>query len=1218
MLQLRVIYLKAKNYLLAPTVFVLILLLFAGAAHADVAWSDDSIPISVGGSGAQILSFGVHPLGTDCLDAYDDDGPPPVPEQVTKAYFQLDPECGGSIGDRQIRMEEMRSDVQCGETREWELHVEDTGAATQVEIQWLALPIDPLPSCIEHLWLRQWPVAFDGGSGTWVLDTGGDPIGEVDMLAIASYEYTKAGAFSHAGFTITLESGAPPAAPEAGDDFETTNEDTSILVDVLANDSDPNPEDVLTIVSVDTTGTVGCVTNNGNNITFDPCGQFEGLKMDQVDTFTYTISDGNGGTATATVSITVTGVNDVPVVTNDIVGTNEDTAVIVDVLGNDTDVDDALVVGGVTQGANGTVTNNGNNVTYAPNADWCGVDTFTYTADDGTNTPVQGTVTVTVTCVNDVPVAVADADTTDEDTAIVVAVLANDSDADADSPAALGGDVLTIVSVDTTGTVGCVTNNGNNITYDPCGQFEGLKAALVDTFMYTITDGIEMATATVTITVNGVNDPPVVVDDVVVTTQNTAVVIDVLGNDSDPDDALAVNAVTQGANGIVTNNGNNVTYNPNPDWIGEDTFTYTVLDGVNPAVQAAVTVTVTDVPAPPIAVDDEFTVTMNSGLNTLNVLSNDFDPNGDVLSIQSVGPPAPPDEGCPTIINAGDHIKYAPCPDFIGVTTLTYIIEDSTGLTAVGTVTIEVLEENVVLFFDDFETDSGWSSTGQWYLREEGFCCPDPMPSETHAWGFGNNGFFVSNGLLTSPPINVLGYSEVDVALSYCFDISRAYGLRIALEADFGNGWIEVAQDPPDIEGGWMRFGPVTVSVPGGAAAMRLRLNLRSRFGWGCIFIDNVSVMPVGAIQNEDPVAVAGDDQAPIIQSVVHLDGSGSWDPDGDPLTFDWEFFTVPAVALVPELTDPDTATPSFTPTVVGSYVLELTVDDGRGGTDSDTVTIEVQPMGDLLFYDDMESGSGNWNVQGKWALINEPDPGAASESHAWQYGSGLLSGTGTLTSVAIDIFGQAAISVQFSHFLHIESYAGFSPAGTKGVLQVLFNNGADWQTISTWPHDDPDQDAWSTISPLMIDVPVGATLVCVRFLFVSRLCLGGWWIDNVRVMAGGSTSAMGYSAGSVVPEISGDPQVYSMQNNPNPIRDVHTTRFEARGAEIEEIRVQVFDLSGRLVFDSDWQPNGFEWHLDSAEGDTLANGVYVYIAQIRGIDGGIFVCETKKLAVYR
>ena len=178
--------------------------------------------------------------------------------------------------------------------------------------------------------------------------------------------------------------------PDAVDDSTTTPEDTPVIIDVLANDTDIDG-DTLVIDSV-TKGASGSVTNNGSNVTYTPNPDFNGT-----DSFTYTISDGNGGTDTATVNVTISPANDPPDAVDDSATTPEDTPVIIDVLANDTDIDgDTLAVDSVTKGASGSVTNNGSDVTYTPNPDFNGTDSFTYTISDGNGGTDTATVNVTV------------------------------------------------------------------------------------------------------------------------------------------------------------------------------------------------------------------------------------------------------------------------------------------------------------------------------------------------------------------------------------------------------------------------------------------------------------------------------------------------------------------------------------------------------------------------------------------------------------------------------------------------------------------------------------------------------------------------------------------------------------------------------------------------------------------------------------------------------
>ena len=165
--------------------------------------------------------------------------------------------------------------------------------------------------------------------------------------------------------------------PVANDDAATTSEGSAIVIAVLANDTDVDG-DTLSVSAV-TQGSNGSVGNNGSTVSYTPNANFNGT-----DSFTYAVDDGAGGTATATVTVTVTAVNNPPVAADDSATTNEDTAVTISVLANDTDVDGpTLTVSTVSGAANGAIANNGTDVTYTPNANFNGTDSFTYTVSDG-------------------------------------------------------------------------------------------------------------------------------------------------------------------------------------------------------------------------------------------------------------------------------------------------------------------------------------------------------------------------------------------------------------------------------------------------------------------------------------------------------------------------------------------------------------------------------------------------------------------------------------------------------------------------------------------------------------------------------------------------------------------------------------------------------------------------------------------------------------------
>ena len=212
---------------------------------------------------------------------------------------------------------------------------------------------------------------------------------------------------------------------------------------------------------------------------------------------------------------------------------------------------------------------------------------------------------VSVGTPNGVPIAVDDSGSAPEDGYIVLAVLANDSDPD--------GDTLAIVST-TQPAHGIAALNGTTISYTPDANYHGN-----DAFAYTISDGLSTSSANVALFVTPVNDAPVAQSDSAATTAGTQVGINVLANDSDPDgDGLTIMDTTQAAHGSVSITGGSVVdYTPNGDFIGTDSFEYTVGDGAGGTATASVTVTVENQVIVPEMPTDVSAVDSGAGIATL-------------------------------------------------------------------------------------------------------------------------------------------------------------------------------------------------------------------------------------------------------------------------------------------------------------------------------------------------------------------------------------------------------------------------------------------------------------------------------------------------------------------------------------------------------------------------------------------------------------------------
>ena len=449
---------------------------------------------------------------------------------------------------------------------------------------------------------------------------------------------------------LALQSGG---TLDAADDSYNASEDSVLIVPapgLLNNDQGAG----LTVSNIDSTSQAGLPVSGGidGSFNYDPNGQFESLSVGQSvsDTFTYSITDGSTGD-TATVTISVQGQNDAPTAADDFASLSEDASADIVVVANDNDPDqaDTLIISSVDDtGVIGDVTFAGGSITYDPNGQFESLaegvtdsETFTYTVSDGNGGTDTATIQVTVNGVNDAPVATPEDASTDENTPINISVLSGDSDVD--SPG------FNLTAVDTTGTVGLATLNGNQVSYDPNGQFDSLVdgQTAVDTFSYIIADDLgATAIALVTVTINGLGAGTAAFDDTVTTDEDNDVVINVLANDTvaDPPAALMVASVDNAATiGVATKNPNDtISYDPNGMFhhlsVGEteiDTFTYTVDDGTGGIDTATVTVTVTGVNDAPDAVDDAYGVDADNVLTVPppGVLSNDSD-----VDAQSAGP----------------------------------------------------------------------------------------------------------------------------------------------------------------------------------------------------------------------------------------------------------------------------------------------------------------------------------------------------------------------------------------------------------------------------------------------------------------------------------------------------------------------------------------------------------------------------------------------------
>ncbi|HEX4736218.1 MAG TPA: Ig-like domain-containing protein [Allosphingosinicella sp.] len=557
-------------------------------------------------------------------------------------------------------------------------------------------------------------VLHTDGSYTYTLNASAQALAQGET-AIDSFNYTVSdGSLTDTG-TLRITIVGANDAPVAHPDTTTTGENQVVTANVLANDTDVDHGAVLSLVSAIAPNGKGIATIVGNQVQFNPGTDFDHLAQGATENVvvSYTIQDEHGAQSTSTLTVTVTGTNDAPVAHADTAAGTENQILQIDALANDTDVDDGAVlslVSVVAPSGQGSASISNGKIVFDPGTDFdhlaqgaTATVTLNYTMQDEHGAQSSSTVTVTITGTNDAPVAHADAATTDENTPISVNVLANDTDVD-------DGHTLSLVSATGTPGQGTVSIVGNQVHFDPGTDFDHLAAGATATVTipYTMQDehGAQ-SSSTLTITVTGVNDPPVAVADTATTDENAPVTINVLANDHDPDDGAVLTVTAASApsgQGTATIVGNQVQFNPGTDFdhlaAGASqvvNVSYTIQDEHGATSTSTIAITVTGSNDAPVAVADTATTDENAPV-TINVLANDHDvDDGAVLTVTAAS--APSGQGTATIV--GNQVQFNPGTDFdhlaagaSQVVNVSYTIQDEHGATSTSTIAVTVTGSN--------------------------------------------------------------------------------------------------------------------------------------------------------------------------------------------------------------------------------------------------------------------------------------------------------------------------------------------------------------------------------------------------------------------------------------------------------------------------------------------------------------------------------------------
>lgn len=489
---------------------------------------------------------------------------------------------------------------------------------------------------------------------------------------LGSFSYTIADA---AGLKSTAKAviqvaDRPKLAPLVTDDAIISIGGARVSLDPLVNDSDPDgAASGLIVKSAAAESDSVSVAVAPRLVTIQPPSTPGTYRVN------YVVADIDGLTASGVITVTVQSPpNKPPVAVPDAVETNFGAAVSIPVLSNDSDPDGGqLAVTEFTQGdPSGTVAKAAaGNLRYTPAPGFAGIAKFNYTVSDPQGATSTTSVTVTVNaCSAAAPVLSDDSAGTKLNTPVSINLFGNDA-----SPSG----TFAVLPADR----GSVTQTGpGQVSYTPPPNFSGRAQ-----FAYTVTNSCGVvATASVTVTVN---HPPTAQGDSARVTAGQSVTIGVLANDGDPDgDPISIVAVSGVTGGTASFTGTDVTFTATAGTTGTGGFSYTIRDAGGLTDTAAVSVTVVASNRPPVAKDDSASTQAGVTINSIDVLSNDSDPDGDSLSVTGVGGVSP---GGGSVSLNGSSISFTPAPGFSGEASFSYTVSDGNGGTATGMVFVKVI-----------------------------------------------------------------------------------------------------------------------------------------------------------------------------------------------------------------------------------------------------------------------------------------------------------------------------------------------------------------------------------------------------------------------------------------------------------------------------------------------------------------------------------------------
>jgi VCBS repeat-containing protein len=397
--------------------------------------------------------------------------------------------------------------------------------------------------------------------------------------------------------------------------------------------------------------------NPNGSFTYSPEQNYHGA-----DTLFLSVCDADGACTPDFIYFQISPLNDWPVALDDEFFGYEDED-LTGSLTNDFDVDgDALTYSVISAGQGGSIDINPDGTfLFDPNPNFSGFSYTTYQVCDQNNACDQATLILEIIEINDDPIINPDNFSGSEDNPVSGSVLTNDIEPD--------GEIIYFFTTSNPqhGTISF--NDNGNFTYTPDDNWFG-----EDVINFYGCDPCAVCmSSTLTITIEPVNDVPVVSDAFYAVTEDASVNMNLGIYANDVDDLnLAFSVLSVAEHGSVTldSEGNGV-YTPDADYSGQDHFTYQVCDGQNACSQAEVTITVNPANDAPVATGSEFSTSEDTAID--NVLTGDYDIDGDALQYSLISEPL----NGSVIVAQNGQFMYTPDLNYHGVDFFTYEVCDN-------------------------------------------------------------------------------------------------------------------------------------------------------------------------------------------------------------------------------------------------------------------------------------------------------------------------------------------------------------------------------------------------------------------------------------------------------------------------------------------------------------------------------------------------------------